>query len=94
MINSYQKEHITLTAPPPGTVEDNLDSGDFRIYRFTAECYQKTDNAILIWHDIWLPKSRIKIVWGEPHIDFVMVTLSVPKWLIKRTLLDDYLKVD
>jgi len=49
---------------------------------------------ILIWRDIWLPKSQIKIVWGKMQVDYIDVTLSVPKWLIKNTLLDNYLKVD
>jgi len=81
------------TFPSPGTTEDNLKTGD-RIYRFNAECYQNTKKAIKIWHEIWLPKSEIKIVWGERQIDYVDVTLSDPKWLIKKTMLDDKLKVD
>ena len=51
--------------------------------------------AILIWHDTWLPKSEIEIVLGELQDDFILdVKLSAPKWLINKTLLDDYLKVD
>jgi hypothetical protein len=88
------ENHITQTAPSAGTIEDNLDPGEYRIYRFNAECYGVTKHAIMIWRDIWLPKSRIKIGWGEADIDHVKVILSVPKWLIKRTLLDNYLKVD
>lgn len=81
------------TFPPAGTIEDNLKSDD-RIYRFNAECYKNTSKSIKIWHDIWLPKSQIKIVWGEPQIDCVEVRLSFPKWLIKKTMLDNYLKVE
>ena len=83
----------SIAFPPAGTIEDNLKPGD-KVYRFNAECYRNTKRAILIWHDIWLPKSQIKIVWGELQVDYINVTLSVPKWLIKKTLLDDYLKVD
>jgi hypothetical protein len=81
------------TFPNAGTVEDNLKPVG-RVYKFNAECYRDTDKAILIWHDIWLPNSQIKIVWGERQVDYVDVKLSVPKWLVKKTLLDDYLKVD
>lgn len=87
------KSGISIVFPPPGTIEDNLKSAD-QIYRFNAECYQATIKAIQIWKGIWLPKSEIKIVWGERQIDYVDVKLSVPKWLIKKTLLNDYLKVD
>jgi len=52
--------------PPAFTVDDNLKPGG-RVYRFNAECYQNTNKAIQIWRDIWLPKSEIKIVWGEPQ---------------------------
>ena len=79
--------------PNAGTIEDNLKPGE-KVYRFNAQCYKNTKRAIQIWHDIWLPKSQIKIVWGEIQVDYIDVTLSVPKWLIKKTLLDDYLKVD
>ena len=82
-----------ITFPHAGTIEDNLKPSE-KIYRFNAECYINTSKAILIWRHIWLPKSEIKIVWGEPQIDFVNVKLSIPKWLIKKTLLNDYLKVD
>ena len=84
---------ISAAFPHSGTVEDNLKSGE-KVYRFNAECYKNTKRAIKIWHDIWLPKSQIKIVWGEMQVDHIDVTLSVPKWLIKKTLLDNYLKVD
>jgi hypothetical protein len=50
--------------------------------------------AIQIWHQILLPKSEIKIVCGDQKVDGDNVTLSVSKWLIKKTLLNDYLKVD
>ena len=83
----------SLAFPCAGTIEDNLKLGE-KVYRFNAECYKNTKRAIQIWHDIWLPKSQIKIVWGELQIDYIVVTLSVPKWLIKKTLLDNYLKVD
>ena len=65
------------------------------VYRFNAECYKDTGQAILIWHDIWMPKSQIKIVWGELQDDFIIdVKLSVPRWLIKATMLGNYLKAD
>jgi len=83
----------SIAFPHAGTSEDNLKP-DEKVYRFKAACYKNTKRAIQIWHDIWLPKSQIKIVWGDPQIDHVDVTLSVPKWLIKKTLLGDYLKVD
>jgi len=83
---------IKIIFPAPGTNEDNLKPRG-RVYRFNAECYKATSKAIKIWKDIWLPKSEIKIVWGELQIDYVDVTLSVPKWLIKKTLLNDKLKV-
>ena len=95
-IYNFQEEkekRLAAAFPDTGTVEDNLKPGE-KIYRFTAECFKNTGKAILIWRDIWLPKSQIKIVWGEPQIDNTDVTLSVPKWLIKKTLLNDYLKVD
>ena len=84
---------ISVVFPQTGTIEDNLKSGE-KIYRFKAECYKNTKKAIQIWHDIWLPKSQIKIVWGDLQVDHINVLLSVPKWLIKKTLLDNYLKVD
>jgi hypothetical protein len=84
---------ISLAFPSAGTIEDNLKPSE-KVYRFKAECYRNTRRAIQIWHDIWLPKSQIKIVWGELQVDYIDVTLSVPKWLIKKTLLDNYLKVD
>ncbi len=70
-----------------------MKPGD-QVYRLNDECYQNTKKAIKIWHDIWLPKSQIKIVWGDMQTDCVNVELSVPKWLVKKTLLNDYLKVD
>lgn len=82
-----------IAFPHAGTIEDNLKPGG-RVYRFNAECYQNTKKAIQIWHDIWWPKSQIRIVCGEMQVDNFDVTLSVPKWLIKKTLLDNYLKVD
>jgi hypothetical protein len=82
-----------ISFPSTGTIEDNLKP-DEKIYRFNAECYQNTKKAIQIWHDIWLPKSQIKIVWDERQIDYINVQLSVPKWLIKNKLLSDKLKVD
>ena len=87
------KKGRPIAFPHAGTIEDNLKPGE-KVYRFNAECYKNTGKAILIWRDIWLPKSQIKIVWGELQIDYIDVNLSVPKWLIKKTLLDDYLKVD
>ena len=87
------EKSISLAFPSAGNIEDNLKPSE-KIYRFNAECYKNTKRAIQIWHDIWLPKSQIKIVWGEMQVDYVDVTLSVPKWLIKKTLLDNYLKVD
>ena len=84
---------IKAAFPYAGTVEDNLKPGE-QVHKFNAQCYKDTGKAILIWHDIWLPKSQIKIVWGDLQIDYVDVRLSVPKWLIKKTLLYDYLKVD
>ena len=54
-----------------------------QVYAFSAECYRDTGKAILIWHDVWLPKSQIKIVWGELREGFIIdVRLTVPKWLI------------
>jgi hypothetical protein len=82
-----------IAFPHAGTIEDNLKPGE-KVYRFNAECYKNTMRAIQIWHDIWLPKSQIKIVWCEMQVDYIGVTLSVPKWLVKKTLLDNYLKVD
>jgi hypothetical protein len=82
-----------IAFPHAGTIEDNLKPGE-KVYKFNTECYNNTGKAILIWRDIWLPKSQIKIVWGELQIDYIDVKLSVSKWLIKKTLLDDYLKVD
>ena len=87
------EKSISLAFPGAGTIEDNLKPGE-KVYRFNAECYKNTKRAIQIWHDIWLPKSQIKIVWGKLQVDYIEVRLSVPKWLIKKTLLDDYLKVD
>jgi len=84
---------ISIVFPPAGTIEDNLKPGE-KVFRFNTACYKNTKRAIKIWHDIWLPKSQIKIVWGELQVDHVDVTLSVPKWLIKKTLLNDYLKVN
>ena len=57
-------------------IEDKLKPGEI-VYRFNAECYRNTRRAIQIWRDIWLPKSQIKIVWGEMQIDYVDVTLFV-----------------
>ena len=74
---------FTKAFPSKGTIENNLKPGG-RIYKFNAECYRDTGKAILVWRDIWLPKSEIKIVWGDPQIDCVSVSLSVPKWLIKK----------
>ena len=96
-MNTYEedlKRRIAAAYPHAGTVEDELNPGD-TVYRFNAECYKDTGQAILIWHDIWLPKSQIKIVWGELQDDFIIdVKLSVPRWLIKATVLDEYLKAD
>ena len=87
-------KRIAAAFPNAGIVEDNLKPGG-RVFRFNAECYKDTGKAILIWHGIWLPKSLIKIEWGDLQDDFIIdVKLSVPKWLIKKTLLDNYLKVD
>ena len=74
---------FTKAVQSKGTIENNLKPGG-RIYKFNAECYRDTRKAILVWRDIWLPKSEIKIVWGDPQIDCVSVSLSVPKWLIKK----------
>ena len=71
------KKRIAKAFPHSGTVEDNLKPGD-RVYRFNAECYKDTDNAILIWHDIWLAKLIYKK--GEtPYImkEYHMKKLSV-----------------
>ena len=90
------KRRLTAAFPHAGTVEDNLNikPGD-RVYRLNEECYRDSGQSILIWHDIWLPKSQIKIVWGQLQDDFkIDVTLSVPRWLIKATVLDEYLKAD
>lgn len=88
------KKRIASAFPQAGTVEDNLKPGN-RVYTFNTECYRDTEKAILIFHNIWLPKSQIKIKWGDLQEDFIIdVKLSVPKWLIKKTLLNDYLKVD
>jgi hypothetical protein len=65
------KKRIASAFPKVGTTEDNLKSGD-QVYRFNAECYRDTAKAIKIGHDIWLPKSQIKIVWGERQIDYVV----------------------
>jgi hypothetical protein len=90
------KKRIAAAFPYAGKVEDNLNiKPEDRVYRFNAECYRDTGQSILIWHDIWLPKSRIKIVWGELQDDFIInVKLSVPKWLVKVTMLNKYLKAD
>ena len=90
---TFTEKGRSIPFPHAGTIEDNLKPGE-KVYRFNAECYKNKGKAILIWRDIWLPKSQIKIVWGELQIDYIDVKLSVPKWLIKKTLLDDYLKVD
>ena len=88
------KKRIAASFPHANTVEDNLKPGG-QVYRFKAECSKDTGKAILIWKDIWLPKSQIKIVWGDLQNDFIIdVTLSVPRWLIKATVLDEYLKAD
>ena len=88
------KRRLVAAFPHAGTTEDNLKPGD-RAYRFNAECYRDSGKAILIWHNIWLPKSQIKIVWGELQNDFIIdVTLSVPRWLVKATVLNEYLKAD
>jgi hypothetical protein len=88
------KKRISSAFPNANTVEDNLKPGK-RVYTFNTECYRDTGKAILIFHNIWLPKSQIKIKWGDLQEDFIIdVKLSVPKWLIKKTLLNDYLKVD
>ena len=88
------KRRLAAAFPQAGTTEDNLKPGD-RAYRFNAECYRDSGKAILIWHNIWLPKSQIKIVWGELQDDFIIdVKLSVPRWLVKATVLDEYLKAD
>ena len=89
----WSMDTLNTNFPTPGTIEDNLKSSG-RIYRFNAECYRNTDKAILIWRDIWLPRSEIKITWGDQQVDCVNVKLCVPKWLIKKTLLDKKLKVD
>ena len=47
-----------------GTIENNLKPGG-RIYKFNAECYRDTGKAILVWRDIWLPKSEIKNSLGR-----------------------------
>ena len=90
------KRRLTAAFPKAGTVEDNLNiKPEDRVYRFNAECYRDTGQSILIWHDIWLPKSQIKIVWSELQDDLIIdVKLSVPRWLIKVTMLDNYLKAD
>jgi len=80
--------------PPVGTIEDNLKSEEGRIYRFDTECYRVTDKAILVWDDIWLPRNHIKIAWGEFKGDYVNVRLSVPKWLVINTFLNERLKID
>jgi len=90
---AYIEKGISIVFPFPGTVEDNLKPSE-KVYRFNTACYKNTKRAIKILHDIWLPKSQIKIVWGDPQVDYVDVTLSVPKWLIKNTLLDERLKID
>ena len=54
----------SVVFPSAGTVENNLKPGE-KVYRFNAECYKNTKRAIQIWHDIWLPKSQIKIVWAS-----------------------------
>ena len=94
-MNTHNDDLNRKTFPPAGTVEDNLKPGVEQVYRFNAECYKNTARAILIWHDIWLPKSQIKIVWGGLNEAFTIdVKLSVPKWLIKATMLNQYLKAD
>ena len=97
IMNSFDenlKRRISSAFPNTNTVEDNIKPGN-RIYTFNTEGYRDTRKAILIFHNIWLPKSQIKIKWGDLQEDFIIdVKLSVPKWLIKKTLLDDYLKVD
>jgi len=70
----------SIPFPHAGIIEDNLKPGE-KVYRFNAECYKNTKKAIQIWHDIWLPKSQIKIVWGKLQVDYIEVTLSVPKWI-------------
>ena len=94
-MSTYDDNLIRKAYPPAGTVEDNLKPGVERVYRFNAKCYKNTSRAIQIWHDIWLPKSQIKIVWGDLNDNFTIdVKLSVPKWLIKATMLNQYLKAD
>jgi hypothetical protein len=88
------KKRIASAFPHAGTVEDNLNPGD-TVYRFNAQCYKDTGQAVLIWHDIWLPKSQIKFVWVEFQYVFIIdVKLSFPRWLIKATMLGNYLKAD
>ena len=88
IMNSFDenlKARISSAFPNANTVEDNLQPGN-RVYTFNADCYRDTGKAILIWRDIWLPKSQIKIKWGDLQDDFIIdVKLSVPKWLIKKT---------
>ena len=94
-MNTHEEiiKRIAGTFPPAGTIEDNLKSED-QIHRFDTECYQVTDKAILVWKDVWLPRKHIKIAWGEFKGDFVNVRLSVPKWLIIKTFLNEQLKID
>ena len=94
-MSTYDENLNRKSFPAAGTVDDNLKPGVERVYRFNAEYYKNTSRAIQIWHDIWLPKSQIKIVWGGLNDNFTIdVRLSVPKWLIKTTMLNHYLKAD
>ena len=58
------KKRISAAFPHASSVEDNLQPGN-KLYTFRCECYKDSGRAILIWYDIWLPKSQIKIVWGD-----------------------------
>ena len=87
-------KRLAAVYPAPGTIEDNLKPEEGQIHRFDTECYRVTDKAILVWKDVWLPRKHIKIAWGEFKGDFVNVRLSVPKWLIIKTFLNEQLKID
>ena len=66
-----EKQKRSTVFPNPGTIEGNLKPGE-KVFRFNTECYHVTKKAILIWRDIWLPRSFIKIVWGELQLTMLM----------------------
>jgi hypothetical protein len=56
----YRRKYKDKNVTNAGTTEDNLQPGS-RVYKFNTHCFQDAGIAILIFHNIWLPKSQIKI---------------------------------